>query len=258
MGNNLYNRRKFIRDVGVTGLIASGIGIAPSLADASPVAKAELKKGMVFLFQGDSITDGNRGRTPDPNHIMGHGYAFSIASRVGADLFEKAPVFHNRGISGNKVTDLAARWDRDTLELKPDVLSILIGVNDVGDFMRTGSREPLELFEPTYRKILSQARSMNPDLLLVLCQPFVLPVGRVKEKRQAWEAAIGECQAIAAKLAREYQAVFVHFQDVMNNACKKAAPDYWMWDGIHPTVAGHELLAREWIARVGMRLNLSS
>ncbi|MBL7968630.1 MAG: SGNH/GDSL hydrolase family protein [Prolixibacteraceae bacterium] len=257
MSRHELNRRNFIRTAGLTGLFLTGFPELPIQAKPAWFAKRDsLKHGMVLLFQGDSITDGNRGRTPDPNHIMGHGYAFSIASRLGADFPEKALAFYNRGISGNKVTDLAERWQTDALDLQPDVLSILVGVNDVGVFMRTGDRLPLEKFEKTYRDILKQARAKNPDILLVLCQPFILPVGAVKDKFEGYQSAISECQTIVEQLAGEFQAVFVRFQNVMNDACRKAPTEYWMWDGIHPTVAGHELLAREWIKRVGERINL--
>ncbi len=85
-----------------------------------------------ILFQGDSITDGNRGRSPDPNHILGHGYVFIIAAKYGAAFPERNLNFMNRGVSGNTVADLAQRWQQDTLDFKPDLLSILIGVNDNG------------------------------------------------------------------------------------------------------------------------------
>ena len=84
--------------------------------------------GMRILFQGDSITGGNRGRNTDPNHILGHGYQALISSRYGADLPERHLTFMNRGISGNTVSALTRRWQTDTIDLKPDVLSILIGV----------------------------------------------------------------------------------------------------------------------------------
>src|SRR5476651_1492719 len=84
-----------------------------------------------ILFQGDSITDGNRGRSADPNHILGHGYVFSIASKYGATYPDLDLTFVNRGISGNTVQDLANRWEADTLAIQPDVLSILVGVNDI-------------------------------------------------------------------------------------------------------------------------------
>src|SRR5436190_18411808 len=96
------------------------------LPAAEPMAA--FTPGARILFQGDSITDGNRGRSADPNHILGHGYAFIIAAKYGAAYADRNLTFLNRGVSGNKVTDLAKRWQKDTLELKPDVLSILIGV----------------------------------------------------------------------------------------------------------------------------------
>jgi lysophospholipase L1-like esterase len=196
-----------------------------------------------ILFQGDSITDGNRGRSADPNHILGHGYAFLIAAKYGAAFPERKLVFLNRGISGNKVTDLEARWQRDTRELKPDLLSILIGVNDNG-------RAPLEIFEPTYDKLLTDARAENPKLRLVLLEPFCLPVGHTLERGEAWVAELTERQKITARLAKKHGAVLVPCQRIFTDACKRASADYWIWDGIHPTYSGHQLLADAWIEEV--------
>jgi lysophospholipase L1-like esterase len=102
------------------------------LAAEASVLLDNLPKDTCLLFQGDSITDGNRGRNQDPNHILGHGYVFLIGARNGAALPEKNLTFLNRGISGNTVQELARRWRQDTLDLQPDLLSILIGVNDAG------------------------------------------------------------------------------------------------------------------------------
>jgi lysophospholipase L1-like esterase len=215
--------------------------------------KEETGKGMVFLFQGDSITDGNRGRNTDPNHIMGHGYAFSIASRLGADFPEKRLEFYNRGISGDKVTDLAARWQKDTLDLNPDVLSILVGVNDAGRRIKDGV-PTIEQYKESYQSILERTRTHNPEVLLVLCQPFILPVGHVKDNWEVWYDEITKEQAIVKNLAKTYNAVYVEFQKVLDKACLRALPNYWIWDGVHPTVAGHELLTREWIRMVSKRL----
>ena len=125
------SRRTFLKGAACTGVAACCLPSIESFAAlSSEPKKRKMKDGAVILFQGDSITDGNRGRDKDPNHIMGHGYAFSIASRVGADYPEKNYHFHNRGISGNKVIDLEKRWQADTLDLKPDLLSLLVGVND--------------------------------------------------------------------------------------------------------------------------------
>lgn len=195
-----------------------------------------------ILFQGDSITDGNRGRNEDPNHILGHGYCFIIAAKFGAQYPERKLTFLNRGISGNKVTDLAGRWQKDTLDLKPDVLSIMIGINDSGNV-------PLDQYEQVYDKLLTDARTANPNLRLVLCEPFYLP----KDGRQEGDARGKDVklrQAIVAKLAAKHHAALVKFQQVFDDACKRAPAPYWIWDAVHPTYSGHQLMAEEWIRTV--------
>ena len=253
------SRRNFLKNAGLISLAAVVspnilLNASPINSAAKPNTKTKSGDGFVFLFQGDSITDGNRGRSTDPNHIMGHGYAFSIASRVGADHPEKHLTFYNRGISGNKVSDLAARWQTDCLDLKPDVLSILVGINDIDYAINSGDKLLLLRFEETLQFLLAQAKAVNPNVLIVLCLPFILPVGRVAERLGLYELGIAQLHADIENVALEYDALVVDFQQVMTNACKKAPADYWMWDGIHPTVAGHELLAREWIKVVGKRL----
>ena len=186
-----------------------------------------------ILFQGDSITDGNRGRSADPNHILGHGYAFIIAARHG-EAFPGAKLdFMNRGVSGNTVLDLEKRWQKDTLDLKPDVLSILIGVNDDGKMV------PLDQYEQVYDKLLADARAANPKLKLVLGEPFVKHAGKVGE-------GIVKRQEIVARLAKKYGAALVHYQRVFDEALKRAPADYWIWDTVHPTYRGHQLMADEW------------
>jgi lysophospholipase L1-like esterase len=216
----------------------------------------ETEKSLVILFQGDSITDGNRGRSKDPNHIMGHGYAFSIASRVGADFAASNHIFYNRGISGNKVTDLQKRWQVDTLDIKPDVLSVLVGINDTAMLVSKPAVEDadIDLFETTYRDILEQSKRQNSDTLFVLCLPFVFAVGKVKDNWDKYSGIAARLTERIKKLAVEFDAVVVDFQGVFDKAARKAPIEYWIWDGIHPTVPGHELMAREWIKQVSYRL----
>jgi lysophospholipase L1-like esterase len=208
----------------------------------------------LFLFQGDSITDGNRGRNNDLNHILGHGYVFSIASKLGYDLPQKAFHFVNKGISGNKITDLATRWEKEALDIKPQVLSILIGVNDTSSAINGKTEFTKESYENGYRALLKQTKAALPDVQLVICEPFILPVGRVKAKWTEYSTEIAKRQAVAAALSKEFDAVFVPFQTHFNAALKKAPADYWMWDGIHPMPAGHELMAREWLKVVSKKL----
>jgi lysophospholipase L1-like esterase len=202
-----------------------------SLRAVEPIAV--FTSGARILFQGDSITDGNRRRSADPNHILGHGYVFIIAAKFGAAFPDLKLDFLNRGISGNTVLDLEKRWQKDTLDLKPDVLSILIGVNDEGRGVA------LDQYERVYDKIITQAKSANPNLKLVLCAPFVKPVGKISE-------GIRNRQEVVAKLARKHGGALVQFQPVFDEAAKRAPADYWIWDNVHPTYRGHQLMADEW------------
>lgn len=225
-------------------LITSLASGAEAPGDTAPLPIPAFQQGTRILFQGDSITDGNRGRSADPNHILGHGYAFLIAARFGAAFPERNLVFLNRGISGNQVADLAKRWRQDTLDLKPDLLSILVGVND------NRANPSMEEYEQGYDRLLAEARAANPAIRFVLCDPFALPVGRKKEGYEAWYAGIRQRQEIVGRLAAKYHAAHVRFQSVFEAACQRAPAEYWIWDGVHPTYAGHQLMAEEWVRTV--------
>ncbi|MDQ2730496.1 MAG: SGNH/GDSL hydrolase family protein [Armatimonadota bacterium] len=197
-----------------------------------------------ILFQGDSITDGGRGRSEDPNHILGQDYAYLIAARFGAEMPERNLTFLNRGVSGNKISDLQARWKSDTLDLKPDILSILIGVNDVGGSV------PIDQYEQGYDQLLKDTVAALPNVRLVLCEPFTLPVGNVKEHWEEWHAKIVAEQTAVARLATKYHCPVAHFQKALDDGCLRAPADHWIWDGVHPTYSGHQLLADEWTRTV--------
>lgn len=248
------SRRRFLQSM---TLASTAAFIKPQELFAFKVKDSEItEKKLTFLFQGDSITDGNRGRNIDPNHIMGHGYAFSIASRIAADFAEKDLVFYNRGISGNKVTDLQKRWQEDSIALKPDVLSILVGINDVAAVVqKSESAKSPEEFEVIYRDILHRSRTANPHLVIVLGLPFVYAVGRVKENWEQWAGEVEKREVIVRKLAREFNAVVIDYPSVFAKAFKRKEPAYWIWDGVHPTIAGHELMAREWLKQVSSRIS---
>jgi lysophospholipase L1-like esterase len=208
-------------------------------------------QGQRILFQGDSITDGNRGRNADPNHILGHGYAFIIAAKYGASFPERKLDFVNRGISGHKVTDLKARWQADTLDLKPDVLSVLVGVNDAGSVVRNQNPVSPEEFEKVYDELIVQTLATNPEIRIILCEPFILPVGRVKDQWTVYHADVTLRQQAVARLAAKHKLPLVRFQKMFDEACKRAPADYWIWDGVHPTYRGHQLMADEWVRTLG-------
>jgi lysophospholipase L1-like esterase len=217
--------------------------IAQSTPPATELTRA-FRANDRILFQGDSITDGNRGRSSDPNHILGHSYAFLIAARYATWLPERHLTFVNRGISGNRVSDLAKRWSTDTLDLKPTLLSILIGINDLSTNVSAAQ------FELQYDQLLADTRKALPTVRLVLCEPFGLPTGRHKTDWAVWRVKLAERQQIVAKLATRYRAALVHLQRAFDDASRRAPADYWIWDGIHPTYAGHQILADEWVRTV--------
>ena len=245
-------RRHFLQQIASLGSIAT---LSPSLLHAITLDDDTTKgDGYTFLFQGDSITDGNRTRNKDWNHVMGHGYQFIVASKLWYDFPKKDFHFFNRGISGNKLPDLAARWKTEAIELKPDLLSILIGVNDLRAFLDGNTHFTAAQYEQDYRELLQQTIQQLPNVQLVIGEPFVLPAGKIKERWDEFSTEIAKRQAIAKKLSVEFNAIFIPYQKAFDNAVTKAPAAYWIWDGIHPMPAGHELMAREWMKQVSKKI----
>jgi len=251
--SNQPSRRNFLKQA---SLLSATTFSTPALLDAM-LASEEAAAGeqFSFLFQGDSITDGNRSRDPDWNHVLGHGYAYLIAARILYQFPPKRFQFYNRGISGNQVTDLVRRWQPDTLSLRPDLVSILIGVNDVLNAVNGNTESTVSGFEKNYRVLLLETKQQLPGTELVICEPFILPVGRVKEKWKDFKKEIVGRQEVAKQLSVEFKTLYVPLQDRFIQAAEKYPPDsYWFWDGIHPMPNGHELIAQEWIRQVGKKL----
>lgn len=204
----------------------------------------------VILFQGDSITDGARARNDDPNHILGHSYAYLVAAKLGLEWAEDQPLFINRGISGNRVSDLYARWNEDAFSLNPSMISILIGVNDAWRIMNNEPTGVTDRFERAYRHLLEETKEVLPDVQLVLCEPFILNTGVPAENWEAWSEKVSQYRQTVRKLAEQFGAIFVPLQEAFDDASQRADAAYWIWDGVHPTAAGHELIAKQWIATV--------
>lgn len=245
------SRRDFIKK---TGIASFGVNAFSIPFFEENFNKKDNKKGLTILFQGDSITDGNRTRNNDWNHVLGHGYQFIIASKLWYENPKSNLMFYNRGISGNRVTDLENRWQKDAIDLKPEVLSILIGVNDTASVVNNQNQQSIETFEKSYRNILEKTKTDLPNVELVLCEPFILKLGHVEKNTEIWEPEIQKRQEITKKLATEFNAIFIPFQQLFIDACKKAEAKFWIWDGIHPMPAGHELMARQWLKEVGKKI----
>lgn len=210
-----------------------------------------LKPNDVILFQGDSITDAGRARESMLGHDvnpLGRGYALLTAAELLATQPSMNLVFFNRGISGNKVSDLAARWNVDCMAMRPSVVSILIGVNDTWHGLSGwGKSISLDEYEATYRQLIKQTSDGLPQVRLVLCEPFVLRCGAVDQR---FFPEIDQRREIVRKLSQEFKTLFVPLQQVFNEACLIAPPLYWLGDGVHPTLAGHRLMAKAWIDAV--------
>lgn len=208
-----------------------------------------LHKDDIVLFQGDSITDGGRQRTgSDYNHIMGQDYAYILAAEIGSDSPVRNLNFINRGVGGDRVPNLAARWQTDTIDIHPKLLSILIGVNDT--LSKRAAPESAEEFETIYDQLLAQTVQALPGTKIVLGQPFVLPVGKHKDTYAEDLAQLKKRQDIVDRLAAKYHLPVVHYQKAFDEACKTTPAEHWSWDGIHPTYAGHGLMAKEWLKTV--------
>ena len=218
-----------------------------------------------ILFQGDSITDGNRFRTTetrrDLNHQIGHCYAYIIAAELNRKSYGKYHII-NRGVSGDCIDKAAARWQTDTLDEKPDVLSILLGINGNRDFdgqYPEGVEAHLEHFDKTYRYLLESARSQNPFLKIVLIEPFILPLGKYATHYDKFMPVFERKQQIIKQIAEDFGAIFIPTQkrlcELVNecapvlkaNGCEKDPKEYWLWDGIHPTEAMHGFIAERWL-----------
>ena len=219
-------------------------------AEQAPELPPVFTQGARIVFQGDSITDMAHHPGADQNHILGHSYVFLIAARMGAHYPGQKLKFINSGVSGNRVQDLAARWQRDTLMQKPDILSVLVGVNDICKESAAHKRVNAAEFEQTYDRILGQAMAANPRLKIVLCEPFIEP-GRYNQGHwNEWQEDVRNLQAAVARLGRKYNAPVVPLQRVFDEACKRDGVGYWVWDGVHPTYSGQELIAEEWLKAV--------
>lgn len=212
----------------------------------------KLKNTDFLLFQGDSITHGGRVQsTTDMNHIMGHGYQSILASRIGFENIDSRPIIKNRGISGDTVPKLAARWEEDTISLHPTVLSILIGVNDCFTYLGSGEPAP-EDYNTGYRALLDRTVKALPGIRLIICEPFCAMSPRSindEEARKYDVRHIEVCReyaGYACEIAKDYNAIFVPFWGEMQKYIDTCPVDHIIWDGIHPTYVGHEIMARFW------------
>lgn len=199
------------------------------------------KNGDRILFQGDSITDASRDR--NDFSALGDGWVMLLKAWMDAQYPELELEFINRGIGGNRAVDLESRWQADCLDLKPDWLSVLLGINDT--WRRYDRQDPTstEGFARSYENLLSQLRE-HSDAKIILCEPFLTPT---PDDRLAWREDLDPKIAVVSELAEKYDALYVPLDKIFTQALKSRPAHYWAADGVHPTRAGQALIAQSWL-----------
>ena len=204
----------------------------------------------VILFQGDSITDCGRDRNRPEE--CGKGYPLLATAYLKGNYPGKYTCY-NRGISGNRIVDVYARIKLDIINLKPDYMSILIGINDVWHELNWQNGVDAVKFERIYRMLIEEVKEALPDIKIMIMEPFVLPGTATvsnEEHPGRWEYFRSECdlrQQAAKRVADSFGLTYVPLQAMFDEACTKAPADYWLEDGVHPTPAGHELIKQKWL-----------
>jgi lysophospholipase L1-like esterase len=252
------NRREFVAaGAGLSAAVLAGLAAVDRLfAQEYEVhrqpKKRLLENGQTILFQGDSITDAGRDKKLQDEvnsyKALGGGYAWLAASQLLVSSPTAGYKIFNRGISGNKVYQLAERWQADCLDIKPDLLSILIGVNDYWHLKKHNYDGTVEKYETDYRALVKRTKDALPNVRLVICEPFLLECGNVTPD---WASEFAPYRAAARRVAEEAGATFVPFQSIIDIASKIAPPDVWAKDGVHPSPSGAALMAHAWLDAVG-------
>lgn len=229
---------------------------------------------MIILFQGDSITDGGRKRSMDANHILGHGFQYIASARLALENCEKGYKFINKGVTGNAIDDVYKRLYDDVIPYKPDLVSFLVGINDIERGVGRPHGEVTDNYIGTYTKMLDDLRAELPNVKIVICEPFYLEIDNYDEpyknsphvmceeffkplnlpkNPEAIEWKKKEIKIMQGKLKNftdKIDCTYVPLQKEFDEYAKKAPGEYFVWDNVHPTVAGHEIIARAWLNAV--------
>ncbi len=207
---------------------------------------------MKIIFFGDSITDAGRNRDNlQMQSALGYGYVRVIGDRLLGEAPDKH-VIYNMGISGNRIVDLYARIKAHVWNREPDLISILIGINDIWHEISHGNGVDVERYEKVYRMIIEDTRKRFPDMRFILCEPFVLEgtatcaTNEMPDRYERFKE-VYEYAKVTKRLAKEYGCFFLPLQEKFNEAASKLGAEYYAPDGVHPNVGGSALIATEWM-----------
>ncbi len=197
-----------------------------------------------FLFQGDSITDVSRVDVDDGgagSYLLGYGYP----NLLSADFLKNRKGefdFINRGVSGDRIVDLYARIKDDIINLKPDIMSILIGVNDVWHELSVQNGVCAEKFEKIYSMLIEEIIEALPDIKIIILAPFVLKGSGTEMYYDEFRVEVAKRAECAKRVAEKYNLKYVPLQHAFDEASADGDTTYWTTDGVHPTAAGHQII----------------
>lgn len=205
---------------------------------------------MKVLFNGDSITDACR--RDDPDFQLGYGYPLFLTAMLNEYYSNEKIEVINRGISGDQIAGMNSRWQEDCLDHHPDLVSILIGINDVGfneEAETFGTVAETERYEKIYREILDKTKAAEIEKI-VLMEPFAMPDS---VDRSHWRKDLDPKIQVVRKLAAEYNTVFVSLDGMLNQLCLAHGSERYTRDGVHLTPLGNKVVAEAWMKAVTAR-----
>lgn len=208
------------------------------------------------LFQGDSITDmAHIDSAADMNHIYGHSYVFLLAAYLGAEYPTNNIKIINKGVSGDRLEDMSARYKTDTLPYNPDIISILIGINDILQLADAEIIESDIAYKNRFQSLIDKTKAALPKTTIVICEPFCFPEAANEKYKGVLKKYLPLYSSAAKQIAEENNLIFVPLREKFEKAYQnnpQLGYKHWIWDGVHPTAAGHMLIAKQWLKYVNI------
>jgi len=245
----MISRRNFLSAGAVAGL--SSCASAHNLSmqkDKSNINSIGIPENLTILFQGDSITDGGRRRDryyANDSSGMGGGYVNMLVGQLLKSYPGQNMTIYNRGISGHKVFQLANRWNEDCLQLEPDVLSLMIGVNDFWHTLTHDYKGTIDVYKNDLSALLDRTLQSNPDLKMIIGEPFAVEGGSAVS--QFFDGTFDEYRYASKEVAEQFGASFLPYHKIFKEASIIGGPNHWCPDGVHPSLAGCALMADHWM-----------
>lgn len=248
----MTKRRSFLKksSLGIVGGLST-IGCASAkstVAQKAKVVSPEIPKDLKILFQGDSITDAGRDRErhdANDNRALGSGYVKEIASHLLGEHPTKNLKIYNKGISGHKVFQLADRWEEDCMKIAPDVLSLMIGVNDYWHTLSHDYKGTVNTYSEDLNALLERTKKALPNLKIIMLEPFSVAGGTAITNE--WSINFTPYRIAAKSIAEKFGATLIETHTIFQKALQIAPVNYWCPDGVHPSIAGAHLMAEAWI-----------